>query len=66
MFVISKDTNCALIVLSRLGPKRVHKCSWKYGGTIIEVGVLRESKVSLVPGVRRFLGCVMTEEPENV
>jgi hypothetical protein len=30
------------------------------------VGVLRESKISLVSGVLRFLRRVMTEDPKNV
>lgn len=30
------------------------------------MGVLRESKVSPVPGVLRFLGREMTEDPKNV
>lgn len=57
-----------MIVLSRLGPKRVHRCGRKYRETIIEVGVLRESKVPLVSGLLRFLGLgrEMTEDPKNV
>lgn len=68
MLIISEDTNRALIALSRLGLKRVHKCGRKYRGTIIEVGVLRESKIPLVSGVLTFLGLgrEMAEDPKNV
>lgn len=68
VLVISEDTNRALIALSRLGLKRVHKCSRKYRGAIIEVGVLRKSKIPLVSGVLTFLGLrrEMTEDPKNV
>jgi hypothetical protein len=64
--IISEDTNRAMIALSRLGLKGVHTCGRKYRETIIEVGVLRESKILLVSAVLRFLRRVMTEDPKNI